>query len=93
MKLDVYLARTKLRKLEGLKNLYINEDLTKMTIEVLKEAKKRVDRDKFQTAWTSEGIVYLRLKEKGTPGGTPVRVDNMARLDFYLKPKPQPADN
>ena len=89
VKMDVYAGRTKLRKVEGMKNLYINEDLTKMTIELLKEAKKRVNRDAFQTTWTSDGVVYLRLEEKGKP----VKVENLARLDFYLKPKPQPSQD
>ncbi len=89
VKMDVYNARTKLRKIPDKKNLYINEDLTKMNIELLKETKKRVNRDISQTTWTSDGFVYLRLEEKGTP----VKIENMTRLDFYLKPKPKPSED
>ncbi len=81
VKADMYGARIKLRNLLGMKNVYVNEDLTKTQIELLKETKKRINRDLKQTAWTLEGAVYVKLEAKATP----VKVDNIKKLNEILK--------
>ncbi len=85
MKESVYTARTKLRKLE--KNaggsVFINEQLKKDQISLFTETRKRIDREKGQSAWTFNGNVYIKLdKEKESPS---IRIENMVKLGEVFK--------
>jgi hypothetical protein len=65
VKNNLYLQRTKLKKLGG--KIYINEDLTREDSKIFKRAREEVKSQKLHSTWTRYGKVYGKLTESGKP--------------------------
>ena len=63
---------------QKLPNVYVNEHFVKSHTMLLREARQLVKAKQLQGAWTSNGIVYIRLP--GLPDSKPIRVDDMRDL-------------
>ena len=74
---EVYKARTKL----GDTDLWISDDLTKINLEIAKEAYKAVKGKRLFKSWYFEGAVFLKTTEKAKP----VRIVRRSLLDNILR--------
>jgi len=71
---DVYAARRRLQRSEHRHDeqaIYTNEDLTKETASIFKQAREMVRRKTLHICWTGGGFVYVK-KTETTP--VPVKV-------------------
>ena len=61
---QVYRARRSLKNSHP--PVYINEDLTKMTASLYRQARKLVKKKLFHDAWTSGGALFIRKSEEAS---------------------------
>ena len=73
----VYQSRVKLAKKEGMKDYYVNEDLTKIQSELFYKARKAIDRKRGHKTWTESGTVYIKLRKDDPP----IKIDSISRLN------------
>ena len=72
----MYQARKQLKSLRS--DVYINEHLIKSRAVVLSEARKLVKSQKLEGAWTSNGVVFIRIS--GLPNSRPIKADSLKDL-------------
>ena len=77
---NVYAARKCLKNHEP--RIFINEHLIKERSDLLRQARLLVKNKQLQGAWTSNGIVYIRVSD--LPGTHPKRIDSVSDLPINL---------
>ena len=85
-KVNMLKNKSKLKDLENYDNVFINEDLTSRRAKMAQCARELRKKDKIQSTWTRDGIIFVKHKDKDkdTPG-TVDRVECEADLEKIEK--------
>jgi hypothetical protein len=73
----VFKNRSKL-KLNGYRDIYVNEDLTKNRSNILFKARMLVKAKKLESAWSSDGTILIKVNE-----GSIKRIQHSSELDCF----------